>query len=45
MDEAVLTYNNCIHSTTKMKPFELLKGHIDKPNPLSIIEIDRSVEN
>lgn len=33
VDEAVLTYNNSIHSTTKLSPFELITGHIHKSQP------------
>ena len=34
IDEAVITYNNSVHSATKLTPFELLNGHISKRNPL-----------
>lgn len=36
MDEALITYNNSIHSTTKLTPFELISGHYNQSNPLNI---------
>lgn len=35
IDEAVITYNNTIHSTTKLSPFELLTGHYNRSTPFS----------
>lgn len=36
INEAVLTYNNSIHSAIDMTPFELYKGHINTNDPLKI---------
>lgn len=33
MDEAIITYNSSIHSTTKLTPFELISGHYNKQDP------------
>ena len=36
IDEAVITYNNSIHATTKLTPFELISGHYNRSNPFII---------
>lgn len=33
MDEAILTYNNSIHTSTKLTPFEAITGHLNTPSP------------
>lgn len=33
VDEALITYNNSIHSTTKLTPFELITGHYNRATP------------
>lgn len=33
MNETIITYNNSIHSVTKLTPFELKNGHYTTPNP------------
>ena len=33
---SVLSYNNSIHSVTKFTPFEVIKGHIDNPDPFDL---------
>lgn len=40
MNQAILSYNNAIHSTTKLTPFELLKGHYAKIKTDFTSEID-----
>ena len=34
MDEALITYNNSVHSVTKLTPFELISGHYNLKSPI-----------
>lgn len=36
IDYALLAYNNTIHSTTNMKPYEIVTGHIGASSPFNI---------
>lgn len=36
MKHSILSYNNSIHSVTKLTPFEIIKGHIDNPDPFDL---------
>ena len=33
---AILAYNHSIHSTTKLKPIDIIKGHITNENPFNV---------
>jgi len=41
---AILAYNNSIHSVTKLKPIDIINGHINNENPFNI-EIDKILIN
>lgn len=36
MKYSILSYNNSIHSVTKLTPFEIIKGHLDNPDPFDL---------
>lgn len=39
---AVLAYNNTNHTTTKLKPIEIINGHLETNSPLDI-DLDKQV--
>nr|CAH7755026.1 unnamed protein product [Callosobruchus chinensis] len=41
---AILAYNNTIHSVTKLKPYEIITGHLDTSSPFNI-DVDRQIMN
>jgi len=45
MDEAILTYNNSIHTATKLTPFEAINGHFHSKNPFQFKTIPSSTED
>ena len=44
MNYAILAYNHTIHSTTHLKPFEIIHGQLDNNNPLEI-ELEEQLVN
>lgn len=41
---AILAYNNSIHTTTKLKPIDVINGHINNDNPFDV-DIDKALIN